>query len=192
MNLPNKITLSRIILIPFVIFFYLATFIPYGKLIALILFIIASFTDALDGYIARKYNLITDLGKLLDPIADKVLVSSSLLLIITDGTIASPYGVIAGIIIIGREFIVSALRQIAASKNYVMAADKLGKLKTIFQDITLPLFLFISFINAENVLQNEVFVNVISIIAYTTLGIATALTIVSCINYLVKNREVLK
>ena len=192
MNLPNKITLIRIILIPFVIFFYLANFIPYGKLVALILFIIASCTDFLDGYYARKYSLITDLGKLLDPIADKILVSSALLLIITDGTVLAPYGVIAGIIIIGREFIVSALRQIAASKNYVMAADKLGKLKTVFQDITLPVFLFISFINAEQLLQIEVFLSILNIIAYTTLGIATALTIISCVNYLIKNREVLK
>lgn len=192
MNLPNKITLIRIILIPFVIFFYLANFIPYGKLVALILFIIASCTDFLDGYYARKYNLISNLGKLLDPIADKILVSSALLLIITDGTVLAPYGVIAGIIIIGREFIVSALRQIAASKNYVMAADNLGKLKTVFQDITLPVFLFISFINAEQVLQIDVFLNILNIIAYTTLGIATALTIISCVNYLIKNREVLK
>ena len=192
MNLPNKITLLRIILIPFVIFFYLATFIPFGKLVALIIFILACCTDALDGYIARKYNLVTDLGKLLDPIADKVLTVSALFLVVSDGTILAPYGVIIGIVIIAREFIISALRQIASAKNHVMAADKFGKLKTIFQDITLPLFLFLSFLNTENILIETTFYNIIAILAYVTLGIATVFTIYSCINYLVKNREVLK
>ena len=192
MNLPNKITLLRIILIPFVIFFYLATFIPFGKLVALIIFILACCTDALDGYIARKYNLVTDLGKLLDQIADKVLTVSALFLVVSDGTILAPYGVIIGIVIIAREFIISALRQIASAKNHVMAADKFGKLKTIFQDITLPLFLFLSFLNTENILIETTFYNIIAILAYVTLGIATVFTIYSCINYLVKNREVLK
>ena len=100
MNLPNKLSLLRIILIPFMLFFYLATFVPYGKIIALAIFIIAALTDMLDGKIARKYNLVTNLGKLLDPIADKLLVMSALLLVVVDYTIPHPYGVIIAITII--------------------------------------------------------------------------------------------
>ena len=103
MNLPNKLTLLRIILIPFMMFFYLADFIPYGigKIVAIAIFILASLTDLLDGKIARKYNLVTDLGKFLDPIADKLLTATALLLILADGTIPAPWGVIIVAIIIG-------------------------------------------------------------------------------------------
>jgi len=87
MNLPNKLSLLRIFLIPVMLFFYLADFVPYGKVIALAVFIIAAFTDFLDGKIARKHNLVTNLGKLLDPIADKLLVMSGLLLVVIDYTI---------------------------------------------------------------------------------------------------------
>ena len=93
MNLPNKITLCRLLLIPVIIFFYLAdSFIPAGKLIATIIFAIAIFTDFLDGYFARKLNMVTTLGKFLDNIADKMLVLSCLVLLICDGTILAPYG----------------------------------------------------------------------------------------------------
>src|SRR5574344_1439894 len=99
MNLPNKITMIRIILIPFMLFFYLASFIPdgWGKIIALVIFIGAASTDMLDGHVARKYNLVSDLGKFLDPIADKLLVTSALLLVVCDGTIVAPYGVLSAV-----------------------------------------------------------------------------------------------
>ena len=90
MNIPNKLSMLRIILIPFMLFFYLADFVPYGKIIAIAIFIVAAFTDMLDGHIARKYNLVTNLGKLLDPIADKLLVMSALLLVVVDYTIPHP------------------------------------------------------------------------------------------------------
>lgn len=191
MNLPNKLSMLRIILIPFMLFFYLATFVPYGKIIALAIFIIAAITDMLDGKIARKYNLVTNLGKLLDPIADKLLVVSALLLVVVDKTIPHPYGVIVAIIIIGRELLISAFRQIAASKNFVMAADKLGKIKTITQDIALPLLFLLSFVT-YNVTINANVLLVIQIISYSLIGIATLLTIISGANYLIKNKEVLK
>lgn len=191
MNLPNKLSLLRIILIPFLIFFYLADFVPFGKVIAIAIFIIASYTDMLDGQIARKRNLVTNLGKLLDPIADKLLVVSTLLLVVTDATIPSPYGVIIAIIIIGRELLISAFRQIAASKNFVMAADIFGKLKTITQDIALPLLMLLSFFKYNLTIDSVVFL-VIEIAAFVMIGVATALTIFSGVNYLVKNKNVLK
>lgn len=190
MNTPNKITTLRIILIPFMIFFYLADFIPWGKIVSVAIFIIAALTDFLDGYIARKYNLVTNLGKLLDPMADKLLVVSALLLLVADKTIPSPYGVIIAILIIGRELLISTFRQIAASKNYVMAADKVGKLKTIFQDIAIPGFIMLAYFKTFDV--NAVLLQVFSIICYVFIGIATVLTVISGINYLVKNKDVLK
>lgn len=194
MNLPNKITTIRILLIPFMIFFYLANFIPngWGKIIALIIFIGAALTDMLDGHYARKYNLTTDLGKFLDPIADKLLVTSALLLVVCDGTVVAPYGVLVAIIILGRELIISAFRQIAAAKNFVMAADFWGKIKTFVTDISLPALFLLSFFYANGVANGTMFLTVFEIINYVLLGASVALTIVSGINYILKNWKVLK
>ena len=191
MNLPNRITLVRIFLIPIMVFLYLATFIPYGKLIALAVFILAACTDFLDGMIARKYGLVTNLGKFLDPIADKLLTASALLLVVCDMTLPPPYGVIVAIIILGRELIISAFRQVAATKNFVMAADKWGKVKTIFQDIALPALMVLSLIYQYSWFS-QTFVFVFEIICYSLIGIATLLTIISGCNYIIKNFSVLK
>ena len=126
MNLPNKLTVLRVIMIPLVMCFYMIEAIPYGKIVALVLFVLAAFTDFLDGYIARKNNLVTDLGKFLDPIADKLLVASVLFMIAIDGTIPHPWGVIVVTIIISRELIVDAFRLIACTKGIVLAADIWG------------------------------------------------------------------
>lgn len=192
MNLPNKITLIRIILIPFMIFFYLAIPNGWGKVIALVIFIGAALTDMLDGHYARKYNLVTDLGKFLDPIADKLLVTSALLLVVCDGTIAAPYGVLAAIIILGRELIISAFRQIAATKNFVMAADFWGKIKTFITDISLPALFLLSFFYTSGYANGTLFLTVFEILNYILLGASVALTIVSGFNYLVKNWKVIK
>lgn len=164
MNLPNKISTFRICLIPLVVFFYLATFIPYGKLIAAIIFTIAVLSDFFDGRIARKRNLVTNLGKFLDPIADKVLVMAGFLLIVAspvtanvaaDGAVAtaivypSYVGIVAVAIILARELIVSAFRQIAATKNVVLAADMYGKVKATFQFLTLIYYFLYAFIIEE-------------------------------------------
>ena len=193
MNLPNKISLVRIIMIPFMIFFYLASFIPngWGKVVALVILIVASLTDMLDGHIARKRNLVTNLGKFLDPIADKLLTTSALLLVICDGTVPSPYGVIAGIIILGRELMVSAFRQIAASKNHVMAADWFGKIKTFVQDVSLPGLFILSYFYTSGVVTGT-WLFAFEILNWVLLGAATLLTIISGINYLVKNWKVVK
>lgn len=194
MNLPNKITTIRILLIPLMIFFYLANFIPagWGKIVAFSIFVIAALTDFLDGYYARKYNLTTDLGKFLDPIADKLLIASGLLLVVCDLTVAAPYGVLAAIIIFSREFIVSAFRQIAATKNLVMAADWWGKAKTFVTDFSIPGLLLLSFFYTNGALKGTTFLYAFEIFNYVLLGISVALTIVSGVNYLVKNWKVLK
>ena len=194
MNLPNRLTLMRIILIPFMMFFYLANFIPYGigKLDALLIFIVAALTDLLDGKIARKRNIVTNFGKFLDPIADKILTSTVLFLIIADGTIPNPWGAIIVTIIIAREFMVSALRLLAANKGVVLAADMWGKAKTFVQMIALPICIILSYIYTCGFATPGWLVLLVEILAYVTLGLATILTIISGINYLVKNRSCFK
>lgn len=190
MNLPNKISCIRIALLPVFVFFYLATFIPCNYLISAIIFTIAALTDFIDGKIARKYNLITDLGKFLDSIADKLVVISALVLVTVDGIIPAPYGVIISIIIISREFMVSALRQIAAAQGTVLAADKWGKYKAAFQFLVLPLLMFQAQVQ-DSAWFNATGLMVLQIINYVLLGIVTALTIISAIHYFVKNRAAL-
>lgn len=191
MNLPNKITIFRIILIPFmVLVFYFDNIFKgfvYAGLLAAIIFIIAAVTDFLDGYIARKYNLITTIGKFLDPIADKVLVITALFLTIEAGLIAMPYGAIAASLIVSRELIISGFRQIAASNGTVIAADKTGKIKAVFQDITMAMFLLLKTFNI--ILQGSL-LNLYVIIAYISLTVAVILTVWSGIEYLVKNKDV--
>ena len=193
MNLPNKLTVMRMVLIPFMMFFYLATFIPngIGKIIALVIFVVAALTDLLDGKIARKYNLVTNLGKFLDPIADKILTAAALFMIMADGTIPAPYGVIVVTIIIAREFMVSALRLIAASKGTVLAADIWGKAKTMVQMIALPILLLVPFLIELGGVACSVILAV-KIIGWSALGVATLLTIISGANYLIKNRQCFK
>ena len=191
MTIPNRITLARIIMIPLMAFFYLASFIPYGKIVALVLFIVAALTDFVDGHIARKYNMVSDLGKFLDPIADKLLTTTALILVICDGTVPQPYGAIAAIIILAREFAISAFRQIAATKNFVMAADWWGKIKANLQFFSFGGLMLLSFLYKDTT-YSGVGIQVFEIINWVLLGLAVLLTIISGINYLVKNREVLK
>lgn len=217
MNLPNKITCVRLALIPIFVFFYMADFIPYGKLVATFVFVIASLTDFVDGKIARSRGLVTNLGKFLDPIADKVLVMAGLLLLIacpvvTNGSPAlselpdgmtyeaaimpSYVGIVAAIIILARELIVSAFRQIAATKNVVLAADIYGKVKTVFQFITLIFYFVYAFVieefyNAGS--QAWLTANtVLNIIGYVLLAVTVIMTIVSAWKYISNNRQVLK
>ena len=194
MNLPNKLTVLRICLIPFMMFFYFADFIPYGigKILALVFFVVATFTDLLDGKIARSRNLVTNFGKFLDPIADKILTSTVFFMIIADGTIPNPWGAIIVTIIIAREFMVSALRLLAANKGVVLAADIWGKAKTMVQMIALPVSIVLAYIYTSGITFNSTFVLVFEIITYVLLGVATILTVISGINYLVKNKDCLK
>ncbi|MBQ5330480.1 MAG: CDP-diacylglycerol--glycerol-3-phosphate 3-phosphatidyltransferase [Oscillospiraceae bacterium] len=138
MNLPNKLTVARIVLVPFFVFFLLTDILPASKLLALIVFVLASVTDALDGHIARSRNLVTTFGKFLDPLADKVLVISALVCFIELGTVSS----VPVLIIIAREFMVSGLRLVTADKGVVVPANIWGKLKTAFTMVTIVLILF--------------------------------------------------
>lgn len=208
MNTPNKITLARILLIPLVIFFYLATFIPYGKLVAALIFIIACCTDFIDGHVARSTGQVTDLGKFFDAIADKVLICSAMILVVaypvwndptthTLQAIIKPQwvGIVCVALILAREFIVSALRQIAASKGRVLAAERSGKIKTIFQDVTISLYMLFAFFVTEIYQNTNAFKTanlVISIVCLVLLVISTVLTIYSGTRYIIKNRDVFK
>lgn len=174
MNLPNKLTLFRILLIPVFILVMLFD-IPNKFLIACIVFIIAAITDAMDGHIARKYNLITDFGKFMDPLADKLLVISALICMIEVGLV--PGWMV--IIIVARELTVSILRAIAAADGKVIAASGGGKLKTISQMIAIPVLLLGANFNNSLLLM----IGSISIL------IATLLTLYSGWEYLYKNKH---
>lgn len=191
MNLPNKLTMLRIILIPFFMFFYLAEFIPHAKIVATIILIVAELTDMLDGYIARKYHLVTDFGKLIDPVADKSFSLTAMVLIAVDGTIPSPYGVIVIVVFLIRDFIVTGLRQIAASKSVVISADKWGKIKSVFLDIALPMFFFIAYLSQIG-FGTAIFTVILYVVAYVLLALSTVFTIYSGINYLTKNKDLIK
>jgi len=187
---PNQITFIRILLIPILIFFYLASFIPFGKLISLILFIIACLTDFLDGYLARKNNMVSVLGTFLDTIADKMLVISALVLLVSDATILAPYGAVSLILIIARELIVSALRQLAASKNVIIAADMWGKVKANFQFFCIMSFMLLSFL--VSISLSGWFVTFILVLSYVLLVVTVVATLISGYHYIIKNKEVFK
>jgi CDP-diacylglycerol--glycerol-3-phosphate 3-phosphatidyltransferase len=184
MNLPNKLSILRLILIPVFTAVFFINALPYNYLISAVIFALAAFTDFLDGYIARKYNLVTNLGKFLDPIADKVLVSTALIVMLVNSNILPWYGAIAVAIILARELIVSGFRMVAASKGVVLAADKSGKIKTVFQDFAILVLLASASFTGLYSIAN--------IIGLVLLSMATILTIVSGIEYVVKNPTVLK
>ena len=191
MNLPNKLTILRVLMIPMVMVCYMVDAIPYGKIIALVLFVIAAATDFLDGHIARKYNLVTDLGKFLDPIADKLLVITTLIMIVVDGTIPAPWGLIVLTIIISRELIIDAFRLIASTKGIIMAADIFGKAKTMVQCWTMPLCILLSFLNGVSSVQGTLGLDIFAIVCYVLIGLSTVLTVISGVNYIVKNKQVI-
>ena len=197
MNLPNKLTIARMIMIPvFILFFYLNFAGHY--FVALAVFAIASFTDLLDGKIARRYNLVTNLGKFLDPIADKVLVSSALIVILTVPSYFTAFlggwAMIVGgccvVVIFARELIVSGFRMVAADAGIVIAADKIGKFKTVAQDISIIMLLL--FGGFYEIFGGAVGVQVVNYIGLIMLAAAAILTVISGINYIVKNIAVLK
>lgn len=199
MNLPNKITLTRIFMIPvFVLLFFLKD-LSFNFGIAAIVFALAACTDFIDGHIARSRGLVTNLGKFLDPIADKVLVSTAMILILTmKDSLFINFGTSAGwlyiatvvcvCIIMARELIISAFRQIAAANGVIMAADKLGKFKTIFQDIAIFVLIFAGgWVNQSSNLDKF-----LAVIGFVLFAVATILTIWSGVSYVIKNKKVLK
>lgn len=176
MNLPNKLTMLRVILIPFFVFFLLTDYVgEAGKWIALGIFAAASLTDMLDGKIARKRNLITNFGKFMDPIADKLLVCSALIAFVQLGLL--PAWIV--IILIAREFIVSGFRLVASDSGIVLAAGWWGKFKTAFQMI-MCIMLIINFdYKAVNIIEQAL------------IYISLALSVISMVDYIVRNRKVI-
>ena len=175
MNLPNKLTVLRVLMIPFFVVFMLMDIVPgMDKWIALAIFVVASLTDLLDGKIARKYNLVTNFGKFMDPLADKLLVSSAMICLVEMGRL--PAWIV--IIIISREFIISGFRLVASDSGIVIAASYWGKFKTVLQMVMIIVMIMDfgpSFAMLETIL----------------IYVALILTVVSLVDYVAKNKEVL-
>ncbi len=177
MNLPNKLTVFRMILIPFFVFFLLTDVCgEASSYIALAIFIIASLTDWFDGRIARKYGLVTDFGKFMDPLADKLLVCSALICFVELGKL--PAWIV--VIIIAREFIISGFRLIAADNGVVIAASMYGKFKTVFQMAMIIM------------LMVDIDWPVYQVLTKIVTAIAVIMTVVSLIDYIMKNKGVMK
>ena len=175
MNLPNKITIFRMCMIPVFLVFYLIDTIPANNVIAVTIFIIACLSDAVDGHIARKYNLVTNFGKFMDPLADKLLVCTALICFVAQDTIP----LLVVIVIIAREFIISGFRQVASDAGLVLAASYWGKFKTTAQMIMCVLLIlhldYAWFGTLETIF----------------IWLSFALTVISMMDYLIKNRSVL-
>jgi len=175
MNTANVLTLTRILLVPiFILFFYVD--IPYHMVFALGIFILASITDWLDGMIARKYAMITDFGRFMDPIADKLLVLAGVLMLVATGII---HPVIA-FILVGREMIMSGFRLVAATKGLVISAGILGKIKTITQFVAIGALLISGYIP-----------RFAQYCAIVLLYISVFFSVWSCVDYIIRNRSVL-
>lgn len=176
MNLPNKITIFRMCMIPFFLVFFLVDTIPFHNWIALAIFIIACASDAVDGHLARKHNLVTNFGKFMDPLADKLLVCTALLCFVEKGTL----NLIVAVVIVAREFIISGFRTVAAEGGLVLAASYWGKSKTIAQMIMCCL-LIVHLDYGWFYALEVVFI-----------WASFALTVISMLDYLIKNKSVLK
>lgn len=176
MNLPNKLTILRVLMIPFFVLFMLTNITGAAdKWIAVAIFIVASLTDFLDGYIARKYNLVSNFGKFMDPLADKLLVSAAMICLVEMGRL--PAWIV--IVIISREFIISGFRLIASDNGVVIAASYWGKFKTVFQ----MAMIIVLICNLGGVF---------GVVETILIWVSLILTIVSLVDYIVKNAGVLK
>lgn len=189
MNLANKITLARIFLVPIIMFFLLIRFdwgsitfaevtITYSEIIATFIFILAASTDGLDGYIARKKKLVTNLGKFLDPLADKLLITAALVSLVDRGSVEAWMA----IVIISREFAVTGLRLVAAVDGQVIAASKLGKLKTIVQIVAICAVMLNNFPFGALGIPFDLF----------AMWVAVIITIYSGVDYFMKNKKVIQ
>lgn len=174
MNLPNKLTIARVIMVPFFIVLYMMNY----TLLAFIIFVVAAFTDLLDGHIARKYNLITNFGKIMDPLADKILVYSAFCCMVENGLI--PAWML--IVILSREFIVGGMRTVAASEGIVVAAGMSGKIKTVLQMIAVPMLLLVGVISWPYWITAS----------YILLWASLIMTVYSGVEYIMQNKGVFR
>ena len=170
MNLPNKLTVGRMIAVPFFVALYMLGY----NIAATVLFIVASFTDMLDGKIARKHNLVTNFGKIMDPLADKILVYSAFCIMVENGTI--PGWTL--IVILAREFTIAGMRTVAASDGIVIAAGMSGKIKTVLQMVAVPLLIL-----------GDIHV-VVTYLAQGFFWASLVMTVYSGVEYVVKNKSV--
>jgi len=186
MNLPNLLTIIRMALVPvFIVFFYLGHAGAHiYTVLAFAVFLIASATDAVDGHIARKHNMITNFGKLMDPLADKVLTTAAFIVFVDVGVVAAWMV----IVILAREFIITGLRGVAASEGIVIEAGMSGKLKTVFQMVAICLILFGMALGIGKAAGFGAFISVAGIVC---LWIAVILTVYSGVEYLWKGRKLL-
>ncbi len=182
MNLPNKLTVLRtILIIPFVIIMLTGCFGALSNWVALTIFVVASLTDLLDGKIARKYNLVTNFGKFMDPLADKLLVCAALICLIEIDMIPAW----AVIIIMSREFIISGFRLIASDNGVVIAASMWGKSKTVSQMVmTIMMIADLPIVIGG--------VDVYHILTVISMYVAVILTIISLLDYIIKNKDIMK
>jgi CDP-diacylglycerol--glycerol-3-phosphate 3-phosphatidyltransferase len=196
MNLANKLTILRIILVPIFLLF-IAIKIPYGTIIATMVFIIAALTDKLDGYIARSRNQITRFGKFMDPLADKLLVTAALVSLVELQIIPAW----AAIIIIAREFAVTGLRSIAAAEGIVISASWWGKVKTVIQIVAIIFALFKVILKtmpetipelAKSISNSPKLLEFFNVMPGITMAIAIVITIISGVDYFSKNKAVIK
>jgi CDP-diacylglycerol--glycerol-3-phosphate 3-phosphatidyltransferase len=184
MNLPNKLTVLRVILVPFFVFFLLADFVPYRFLFALILFCAASYTDHLDGKIARRDNLITNFGKLMDPLADKIMVMAALICLCDLGLAST----VCVILIMVREFAITSIRLLAVEQGRVIAANNWGKTKTVSQMVAIIAILLMQFLCT--LVPSWSFA--CFTIGHVLIAIATFFTIFSGIIYVRDNVDVIR
>lgn len=172
MNLPNKLTVARVVAVPF----FIVAFIMKLYLIAFLIFVLASLTDLLDGQIARKHNLVTNFGKIMDPLADKILVYSAFCLFVENGTVPSWML----IVILAREFAIAGMRTVAASEGIVIAAGMSGKIKTVLQMITVIVL----------ILGHGFYQEILMPVGNVLLWLSIIATVYSGIEYIVKNKKV--
>lgn len=177
MNLPNKITVFRMCMVPVFVVLMLVDSIPYNNVIATVVFVVASLSDAVDGYLARKHNLVSNFGKFMDPLADKLLVSAALLCFL--GVEGNPMPVWVVIIIISREFIISGFRLVASDAGIVIAANFWGKIKTVVQMV-------MSVVLIVNISHP-----VVDVVELVLIYASAALAVISLLTYVIDNRKVI-
>ena len=185
-NVPNIITLSRVFLTPIMVVFFLIT-LPnaVGKFVAFGIYVVGSLTDAVDGHLARKYNLVSNIGKMLDAIADKFIQTSAIILVLMGSSVLSSWAsIVVLLILILRDIYTNAIRQICLTNGVVVPADFLGKLKSIFIDIATSVLLFYIAINE---IVHATWVNLLMIAGLSILLVGVCLSIISCINYTVSS-----
>lgn len=182
MNLPNKITVFRVLLIPVFVVLLMIDEIPYNNFFAMAVFIMASLTDFLDGYIARKYQLVTNFGKFMDPLADKILVCTAMILLIELGQISA----LVVAVILAREFIISGFRLVASDKGVVIAASYIAKFKT-----TAQMLMCIFRIFTIDKSYDGPFFKFVDVLGEIFVWLALVLTVASLVDYMNKNKQVL-